>query len=94
MINKRDQNGVTPEISFLSNKLDAILAILLRQLNDEYLVKWDKQDKHNMVKMLISLDFDNKEISKITGFAYGSVANIRSGIGRVKPKKVNRRRRK
>lgn len=94
MSKKIDQSRVKPEINILSSKLDAILAVLLRQLNDEYLIKWNNQDKRNMVKMLIGLGFDNQEISKITGFAYGSVANIRSNIGRTKHKKIQKAKHK
>ena len=68
-----------PETVVLHNKLNAILAILLRQLNDEALLKWNKQDKSNMVKMLIDLNFDNNDISQVISLTYGSVANIRSG---------------
>jgi hypothetical protein len=66
------------ELATLNRKSDAMLAILLRHLNDEGLEKWDKQDKSNIVKMLINVGFDNPEISRVTGLAYGSVANIRS----------------
>jgi len=69
---------VGDELAILNRKLDAMLAVLLRHLNDEGLEKWDKQDKSNIVKMLINIGFDNPEISRVTGLAYGSVANIRS----------------
>ena len=69
---------VRDQLAILHRKSDAMLAVLLRHLNDEGLEKWDKQDKPNIVKMLINIGFDNPEISRVTGLAYGSVANIRS----------------
>jgi hypothetical protein len=69
---------VRSQLAMLHRKSDAMLAVLLRHLNDEGLEKLDKQDKPNIVKMLINIGFDNPEISRVTGFAYGSVANIRS----------------
>ena len=74
------------EITQLNAKLDVVLALLLRQLNDEALAKWDKQDKPNMVRMLIDLDFDNPTISRIVGLTYNSVANIRSAYKKEKSK--------
>jgi len=62
----------------LQSRLEAILALLFRQLKDQDLAHWSKQDKPNMVKILIRLGFSNKEIARILGLAYGSVANIRS----------------
>ncbi len=66
------------DLGKLHQKLDAMLAVLLRHLNDEGLEKWNNQDKPNIAKMLIDIGFDNSEISRVTGLAYGSVANIRS----------------
>ncbi|MFA5098283.1 MAG: hypothetical protein WC490_06645 [Candidatus Margulisiibacteriota bacterium] len=77
--------GITSALSSLQIKLDAICAILLRLTNDEALEKWEKQDRPNMVRMLINLGFDNKDISRVASLTYGSVANIRSKIkGRIK----------
>jgi hypothetical protein len=60
-------------------RLDAIIAILLRQTNDEGIAKWKKLDRPNMTKLLIDLGFSNNdEIARILDVAYGSVANIRS----------------
>lgn len=68
----------SPELVALHAKLDAILALLLRQLSDEAVGKWNNQDKQNIVCTLIDLGFDNPDIAKIVGLAYNSVANIRS----------------
>ena len=51
-------------------RLEAIIASFL--LSED-----DKKDGDKKVKMLINLGFDNDEIAKIVGMAYGSVANIR-----------------
>lgn len=67
-----------PEFVALHKKLDTVIAVLFRLLNDDGLEKWNKQDKPNMVKALIKLGFANDEISRILGLAYGSVANIRT----------------
>jgi len=67
-----------PDLAFLHLKVDAILALLLRQLSDEAVGKWGNQDKPNIVCLLIDLGLDNTEISKIVGLTYNSVANIRS----------------
>ncbi|MDD5542282.1 MAG: hypothetical protein PHX83_03840 [Acidobacteriia bacterium] len=83
---KKTENRTNPELEAVHNKLDCILAILLRQLNDEGLAKWDNQDKPNMVKMLIDLGFDNKAISRVVGMTYGAVANARSSYKKGKAK--------
>ena len=75
-----------PELDALHNKLDAVLAILLRLLNDEGLEKWNNQDKPNMVKMLIDMGFDNPSIARVVGLTYGGVANIRSSYKKEKGK--------
>ena len=75
------------QIDALKSKLNAILAVLLRQINDEGLTKWNKQDKQNMVKMLIDFDFSNDEIERILDVAYGTVANIRSKLKKEGKKK-------
>ena len=85
-------NENNAELKSLHNKLDGIMAILLRQLNDEGLEKWRDQDKSNMVKMLIDLGLDNNDISRVVGLKYGSVANIRSGYKNKKTKKKRKSR--
>jgi hypothetical protein len=86
MPKKSNQPQPANEIEVIKSKLDAILALLLRQLNDEAVGKWNNQDKQNIVRTLIDLGFDNSDIAKVTGLAYNSVANIRSKYKKEKSK--------
>ncbi len=86
MAKKKIKPEPNPDLAFLHVKVDAILALLLRQLSDEAVGKWGKQDKPNIVCLLIDLGFDNTEISKIVGLTYNSVANIRSKYKKDKSK--------
>ena len=61
MAKRKIQQGL--EISAINSKLDVILAILLRQLSDDGLEKWNKQDKPNIVRMLISISVMVIELS-------------------------------
>lgn len=86
MAKPANQSQSSSDIQAVHAKLDAILALLLRQLNDEAVGKWNNQDKQNIVRTLIDLGFDNPAIAKIAGLAYGSVANIRSKYQKEKSK--------
>ena len=70
-----DQNEL---LATINTKLEIVSALLLRLINDEALDKWEKQDRPNIVNMLIKAGLENGEISRISGLSYGSVANIRS----------------
>ncbi|MBI4170119.1 MAG: hypothetical protein HY514_00350 [Candidatus Aenigmarchaeota archaeon] len=77
-MSRKKKLELSPEVSACHRKLNAILCILLRQINDEALDKWNKQDKHNMVKALINVGLENDEIASVVGITYGAIANIKS----------------
>ena len=72
----------------IEQKLDILIALLLRQLTSTQLSEWNNQEKKPFVELLLDMGALNDEIAKTVGMSYGAVANIKSA------KKTNRKKRK
>jgi len=75
---RKKQSETKSDAEKIISRLDAILAVLLRQMSDDHISKWNKGDKSNIVNLLIDSELTNEDVSKLTTLTYGSVANIRS----------------